>query len=104
MRVSVICRFPRQASRVPEVEHQVGEPQVLSLDRRTGADPDPREEHVEGERLREVVVGARVEPANDLLGSIARGQQQDRRANVLAAQPSRDLETVHERAASRRGR
>jgi hypothetical protein len=85
VRVSAICRFPRHASRVPEVQQEVRVPQLLALVRATRTCPDPGQEHVEGERLGEVVVGPGVQAANDLLESVARGQQQDRGLEVLAA-------------------
>ena len=52
---------------------------------------------VDLERLDEVVVGAGVEARDALVEGVAGGQQQDRDAEALAAQPSGDREPVHAR-------
>ncbi len=52
---------------------------------------DPGEQLVKAERLREVVIGAAVEPAHDVLDRIARRQHQDRRVASLAPEFLRHL-------------
>ena len=56
--------------------------------------PDPGEQLVEVERLREVVVGAGVEAAHHVLDGVARGEHQDRRVATFTPQLGRDLEPV----------
>src|SRR6185312_4798707 len=58
---------------------------------------DAREQLLERERLRQVVVGAGVEPLDPVLDLRARGQHQDRNLAALAAQRPRDLEPVDAR-------
>ena len=56
--------------------------------------PDARQQLVELERLREVVVGAGIEPAHDVLGRVACREHQDRRLATLAPQLRRHLQAV----------
>jgi len=56
--------------------------------------PQAREQLVEGERLREVVVGPGVETGHAILDSLASGQHQHRRPDVLGAKSPADLEAV----------
>ena len=58
-----------------------------------GQRPQPRRELLVGERLDEVVVGARVEAGDPVADRVARGEHQDRqRREPLRAQPAGDLE------------
>jgi hypothetical protein len=59
--------------------------------------PQPREQLGEGERLRQVVVGARVEPAHAVLDGVARGEHDDRRPDARGAHPPARLDAVHVR-------
>ena len=77
------------------------EPKVSDLERDrplAGAapyeSPQAREELRERERLREVVVRARVEPGDAILDAVARGQHQHRRPDALLANPPADLDPV----------
>ena len=80
-----------------EIEHEVGKSQaLLRASQSACAHPNAREQHIEGERFGQVIVGARIQPANDVLGSISCGQQQDRSLDILASQASRHLQPVHE--------
>ena len=56
--------------------------------------PDAREQLVEGERLGQVVVGAAVETANDVLRRVASREHEDGNRRTLAAQLGRDREAV----------
>ena len=55
---------------------------------------EARQQLLEGERLRQVVVGAGVEALDPLADRVARRQQEDRDAVALAAQPARHVEPV----------
>ena len=57
--------------------------------------PHPGQQLGEPERLADVVVGARVEPDDevDLVG--ARGEHEDGEVGEVGAQPAADLEAVH---------
>ena len=56
--------------------------------------PHAREELVEGERLREVVVGAGVQARDAVLDAVPRREHEDRRPPVRRAQAPADLEPV----------
>ena len=80
-----------------EIEREVGEAQEvgrLRVDRAPQQRPQTRKQLLERERLRQVVVRARVEPVDPVADGIARGQQQDGHAVPLAAEPARDVEPV----------
>jgi hypothetical protein len=62
-----------------------------------GARTNPGEQHVERERLRQVVVGPCLQAANDVFRRIAPRQQQDWGRDVLAPDPAGYLEPVDER-------
>jgi hypothetical protein len=55
------------------------------------------EQLVEGEGLRQVVVGSRIEPAHAILDRVTRGQHQDRRPDPVLAEPAADVEAVDAR-------
>src|SRR3954452_12944471 len=57
--------------------------------------PDPGDELLEGERLRDVVVTAHREPADLVLGRVAGGEEDDREAGALGAEAARHLEALH---------
>ena len=83
----------------PGVELEVGEAQdVFRLFRRP---PQERahacEQLVERERLRDVVVGARVEPGDTVVHLVARGQHQHGHAVPAAPHAAGDLEPVQSR-------
>ncbi len=74
----------------------------LAHQRRTGAlaaqqRAYPRAELGEGKRLREVVVGSRVEALHTILDQAARREHQDRQVGLSAAQRRADGESVHPR-------
>ncbi len=80
-----------------EIERQVGEPEHLArlLGERAAQDrAQAGEQLLELERLRQVVVGAGVEPLDPVADGVARGQHQDRDAVAAAAQPPGDVEAV----------
>ena len=54
-----------------------------------------RQQLLEAERLGDVVVAAGRQPADLVLGRVARGQEDDRRARALGAEPAGDLEALH---------
>jgi len=56
--------------------------------------PEPGEELSEGERLHEVVVGARVEASDAILHPVARGEHQHRRPSALRSQLATDREPI----------
>ena len=56
--------------------------------------PNPRDELLRIERLRQVVVGAQVESGHPVHGVASRGEH-DHRQRRHGAEPSEDLETVH---------
>jgi hypothetical protein len=56
-----------------------------------------RTELAEAERLRQVVVGADVEPVDAIGDRVAGGEQQDRRPSIGCAEPAADLEAVDAR-------
>jgi hypothetical protein len=62
-----------------------------------GDGAQPGEQLGEGERLRQVVVGAAVEPGDPVADRVARGQHHDRRPDSLAPQHAADLEAVDPR-------
>jgi hypothetical protein len=49
----------------------------------------------EAEGLGDVVVAAEAEAADLVVGGVARGQEDDRHAAALGAEPARDLEALH---------
>ena len=57
--------------------------------------PDPGDELLEAERLGDVVVTAAGEAANLVLGGVASGQEDDRHARPLRAEPLGDVEALH---------
>ena len=57
--------------------------------------PNAREEHVERERLRQIVVSADIQSADDIGRFVPRGQQQNRRGVPLLPKSPHDLEAVH---------
>ena len=59
--------------------------------------PQPREQLLEGERLGQVVVGARVEPGDPVGDGLARGEDEHRQVVPGAAQPPAHLEPVEPR-------
>ena len=80
------------------------EPEVADLElgrplgrRPAGERPQPREQLAEGERLDEVVVGARVETLDPVLDRVARGQHQHRRPDAAGAQLAAGGEAVDPR-------
>ena len=65
------------------------------LDRAATHDrPQPGEQLLEGERLSQVVVGARIETANPVSDRVARCEQQHRRPDRRLAQPAHNRETI----------
>ena len=56
--------------------------------------PDARQQLIEAERLRQVVVRARIEPADHVLDGIAGREHEDRGVPPLPPQLARDLEAV----------
>ena len=81
----------------PEVEREVAEAEhrarLLGL-RASQKRPQASEELVEVVRLRQVVVGARVEPLHPVADGVAGGEEEDRDAVSLPAQPARHVEAV----------
>jgi hypothetical protein len=59
-----------------------------------GERPGSGQPDFEGERLRQVVVGAGVQPRHDVVGGIARGEQKDRGSVVCCAGPPYDREAI----------
>ena len=94
--VSSRSRPPRRAD-AGLVERDVGERQRLAAGGRVAAQqrPHPRAQLVGVERLDQVVVGAGVQPGDALVDRVAGGEQQDRHAQALRAQPAGDREPVH---------
>ncbi len=45
---------------------------------------DPEQQFARLERLRQIVVGARLQPLDPVAGLVARGQEQDRRIDLIA--------------------
>ena len=100
MRVSSIARRPRADLVRRGLELEVGEAQHLAVAAARAAPQQraqPREQLLERERLDQVVVGARVEPAHAVGHRVARGQDEHRRAVAGGAQPAAHLEPVHAR-------
>src|SRR5688500_11717958 len=60
----------------------------------TGQRPNSSKELVKGERLRQVVVGPRVQSTHNILSRIARREHQDRSSPSLTPELRRDLEAV----------
>ena len=83
----------------PGIEREVGELQVLAraVGRPPQKCPHAREQLLERERLRQVVVRARVEALDPVLDLRPRGQHQDRQPAAVAAQRAGDLEPVDAR-------
>ena len=82
-------------------KRQVGDPQRRHPARRAPAQQraHAREQLLALERLDEVVVGADVEPLDARVQRVARGEDEDRRVVLVAAQLARDLDAVHPRQA-----
>ena len=82
-------------------KRQVGHPQRRHPARRPPPQQraHPREQLLALERLDEVVVGADVEPLHARVQRVARGQHEDRRVVLVAAQLAGDLDAVHARQA-----
>ena len=59
--------------------------------------PEAGEQLVEGEGLRQVVVGARIEPADTILDRVTRRQHQHRRPDTVLPEPAADVEAVDAR-------
>ena len=77
------------------------EPEVADLEHRRPLHgsppherPQPREELGERERLRQVVVGARVETGDAVVDAVARREHEHRRPHAVLANPAADLEAV----------
>ena len=86
------CRVAGSTRRSPDLEHR------RALDgAAAGERPQAGEQLGERERLREVVVGAAVEPGDAVLDGVARGQHQDRRPDAVVAQAAAGLEAVDAR-------
>jgi hypothetical protein len=84
---------PRRTSRVPGSSSRSANRSCSSapteVRRRSAGD-----ELLEGERLRHVVVGARIEPSDTVFDLIARREHQHRYTVTAAADPTADLEPV----------
>ena len=87
---------PRQACRVAGIQ-----PQVAHLEHRRALDratphqrPQPCEELGERERLRQVVVGPRIETRDAVVDRVARGEHEHRCPDAVLADPAADLEAV----------
>src|SRR5581483_4350230 len=69
-----------------------------TLDRSApGERPKTRQELLEGERLRQVVVRSRVETADAVVDSVARRQHENRSPDAVVPQAAADLEAVRAR-------
>ena len=81
----------------PEIEREVGETQHVDGLRVHGAAEQraqSREQLLERERLRQIVVGPGVQPVDTVADRVSRRQQQDRDAISLATQAPRHVEPV----------
>ena len=93
---SWISVSPRQTCRVAGSSRR----SPTSSDGRAARPPAPgeraqaRQQLGERERLRQVVVGAGVEPGDAILDRVARGQHQHRRPDAALPQPAADLDAV----------
>src|SRR6266511_4865724 len=78
------------------IEHEVAHREDRGPLRRRPPDqrPEPGVELGERERLREVVVRARVEPPHPVVHAVARGEDQDRSPPPVAPEPVHHLHTV----------
>ena len=90
-------RIARGAPRVLEALVHLHDRVVMELVAQRGA--DPRVQHLGNERLGHIVVGARFEPAHDVIGAVERGRHQhrDRRERGVRLQSLTGLESVHVR-------
>ena len=81
----------------PQVEREVGEAQHvggLLFERGPEQRPQPREQLLERERLRQVVVGAGVQALDSVADGVPCGQEQNGDTVAFAAQPAGDVEPV----------
>ncbi len=79
------------------VEHEVGEAQHVARQRSAGAAEDrlhPGDDLGQAERLRDVVVAARPQRLDLVLGRVLRRQEQHRALEALRAQPPPDLDSL----------
>ncbi len=97
VRVSSIGALASEHLPCRRIERQVGEAEHAVIVRRVAA-PQQRaqagQQLREGERLRQVVVGSRVEPLDPLAHGRPRGQEQDGRAVACRAQGPAGVEAV----------
>ena len=95
-RVRSSTRSPRRALRAARVEAQVAGLERLALAGRAPAQQrlQPRDHLLHGERLDDVVVGARLQAAHAVVDLVARREDADRHLVAALAQAAQDLEAV----------
>ena len=87
-----------------QVERDVADPQLRLLGAAVAAaqlDPDPRDQLLEVKRLRQVVVGAALEPLDAVVRVAAGGEHDHRQPLAGVAQVAQDVEAVLAAAGSR---